>query len=271
MAARISQRQSFWRFSSSAFCICRSCSWSSQLPGRDGSPAGSRTVPGSRRARATSCSPAGRGSRRTTARAVGPRPSRSCRRRAGRSRRTSCSPAPAGRWCRRACGRPAPASACPRRRQRDAVADRCGSPRRTGAGSSLEQRRHQGDELRRPRELAVGRVPAAGQNDEPPLAERFLDDRGVAVLEPGQDPRVAERLGLDPAILPEMDLGEVVELGAGERGEERMVEGDLAEHRRRSRRSLPRRPRPGRPPVRPASRPGPARRPRRAPSRRRRT
>ena len=41
---------------------------------------------------------------------------------------------------------------------------------------------------------------------------------------------VAERFPVDASILPEMDLGEVVELGAGERGEQRMVEGDLAQH-----------------------------------------
>ena len=58
-----------------------------------------------------------------------------------------------------------------------------------------------------------------------------------------QDARVAEGLGVEPSIFPEMDLGEVVELGAGHRGEDRMVEGDLAEHLVATDRRPPRLPR----------------------------
>ena len=97
--------------------------------------------------------------------------------------------------------------------------------------------------------LSAGCQPLASTTSLP-FADELLDDGGIAVLEPGQHARVAQPIGVDAPILPEADLGEIVELGAGQRGEQRMVEGDLAEHhvarrpplRRCSRAATPARP-----------------------------
>ena len=251
MAARISQRQSFWRPSSSAFRICRSCSRSTRFARR--SPAGSRTAPGSRRPAGRSCSPAGRGSPRTRrgpsasvdrvdAGLVGPGERR---RRPARRRRSS----------RRACGRPV---------ARSGIVDGVGRAR----GSLDEVARRVGPgrfEARRAAPPSAARTSTTARAGCRPGPSRWPARRAAPCpiafsITAGSPPsnRATTRASpsaavVEPPILPEVDLGEVVELGAGEGGEQRVVEGDLAEHRRR-----------GRPAASSTSQGGDARRARRA-------
>ena len=169
MAARISQRQSFWRFSSSALYICRSCSrstffrewFASRQPNcssvstckRRGLALQRIEVDGERprAVRRVDRVDAGLVVSSKNALAGGDRHDRpvrlvddqclgGVRRRpaAARDRRPRDSPPPHGRGSR--------------------------------ASSKAVIKRH---ELRRPRELAVGRLPAARQDDQPSLADRF--------------------------------------------------------------------------------------------------
>ena len=223
-------------------------------PSASGSPAGSRTAPASRRAAAPSCSPPGRGSRRTTA---GRRPCRSCRRPAGRSRSKTSAPGasvtavPSGLWTTS----PLSASVAAGSGTRSptwwlaASSGRGSRPSSRAAisGTNFDDRASW---------LSAGFQPLARTTSRP-LPDGLLDDRRVAVLEPGEDARVAERVRVEPPVLPEVDLGEVVELGAGERGEERVVEGDLAEHHVAADGRLLDVPGGRRPPAPRASRPGP--------------
>ena len=83
-----------------------------------------------------------------------------------------------------------------------------------GGRSPFQQSRHQGHEFRRPRELAIDRLPAAGQDHQPSFAFSFLNDGRVTVFKPAQGPwHSPEQLRRDEPMFPEMDLREVVELG----------------------------------------------------------
>ena len=190
---------------------------------------------------------------------AGLRPSRRTPSVPGASRRRSSRPA---------CGRPGPATvlAGSGTRSWTTVAPRGRRPR-VAPSSSADISGTNFDD--RASWLSAGFQPLA-RTTSLPLPSGLLDDGGIAVLEPGQDAGLAERAVGMRRYFQKWILVKSLNCGAGERGEERVVEGDLAEHHV-ARTGASSTSRAGRPPGPRASRPGPGRDARRARSRRSRT
>src|SRR3954453_16364286 len=74
-------------------------------------------------------------------------------------------------------------------------------------------------------------MPAGSQNKQRALPNGNLEHRWVPIVELSQHLDLRNLLQPHPAMFPEMDFGEVAEPGVGERGKERMLEIDLAQHR----------------------------------------
>ncbi len=100
----------------------------------------------------------------------------------GVKRRSSRRPAPA-------CGRRGRSSAAGRSRPRAAARSarrRCAAPARSPPAGRSQQAADQRHELGREGQLAVGRMPAAGGDQQSPFADRLLEEKGIAVVEAGQ-------------------------------------------------------------------------------------
>src|SRR5205823_5685146 len=96
----------------------------------------------------------------------------------------------------------------------------------------------QRDKLRGEGKLAISRLPARGEDEHAAFVFRNFQQGRIRVVEPSQNPRAGQSVGLELAVLPEMNFGEVTEARIGERGEQRMFKINLAEHRVAARRGL---------------------------------
>ena len=95
----------------------------------------------------------------------------------------------------------------------------------------LQQGIEQRNEFGRKRKLAVLGLPAGGEHEQFALAHGGFDQRRVAVVELREDPCAGDFGGVEPAMFPKVNLGEVAETRIGKWREERMAEINLAEHR----------------------------------------
>ncbi len=262
IAARIKARQSFWRPSSSAFCNCRRCSRSSAS--LDG-PAASRQPSCSRVSTPSGAVLLSTGSRLTANDSRARSASRSRRRPAGRSRRRTSAPAsratvePSGLRIVTLLGAG----------QRHAVAD--------GQAGQLDRRRASG--LRagaaisgtnfddRASWLSTGFQPLARTTSRP-LPTGFSTTAGSPPSNRARTRASPRASGSIRRCFQKRILVKSLNCGAGERGEQGVVEGDLAEHRVPARRALREARATGRRPGSRASTTARGRRPRTGPSRR---
>ena len=226
IAARISQRQSFWRPSSSALYICRRCFAVDRLPGH-GSPDERRTLldrlDGQRRGLALERIKID-GERRCA-----PPACRPCRRRVDRWRQRCACGERSSRSLRPACDDHA-LDRLIAGGKRHRLADAHDWPTTPAAASDSSKADISGTNFDdRASWLSAGCQPLA-RTTSLPLPSVFSITAASLFSNRASTRDSPSRLGVDAPIFPEADLGEIVELGPGQRGEQRMVEGDLAEH-----------------------------------------
>ena len=73
-------------------------------------------------------------------------------------------------------------------------------------------------------------MPARGENEDAAFVARDFQHGGIAGVEFGDDFGIGESRGVEAAVAPEVDLGEVAETRLGEGGEEQMAKVYGAKH-----------------------------------------
>src|SRR6185369_333431 len=85
-------------------------------------------------------------------------------------------------------------------------------------------------EFGRESKLAVTWLPAGGQREDAAAADEDFQQGRVAVIKFCEHPGGGDRAGVELAVFPEMDPGEIAVTRVGKPAEQRVAEIDFAEH-----------------------------------------